>query len=788
MRGAASSVFCLFLVLLSVALSGCGGGSSNSGSGGTPPQASVTVQGPQSATVMLGQTAQFNAVVQNISNTAVTWQVNSVAGGNSTVGTISSAGLYTAPAVIPSPNQIQITAVSVATPTVSGSASFTLSSNIVVTVSPQIASVIEGQTQQFSVNVQNAFNVGVTWQVNGVAGGPCHGTFCDDGFVDGSGLYTAPQSTMTVTITAVSVADPSKSGSATVTVTPHVNVSISPQATPLLAGKSVQLSATVQNTSNTAVNWSIALPGAQIGSISSAGVYTAPASVSNLTIVLITATSVVDATIVGEAVIAVYAPSSSDTQMQGSYAFSFVPGNFVGDGTAVYAGSIVADGSGAITTGIVDNIGVGPASSTFSNPVIGAYMIGPNNQGQLALLPTQPNSGQVLVFQVALGSFNQGTAGRAFIGSWGSYGPAQLSSTGNGVLLAQDSAAFATSTLNGSYAFGTPIGGNEFLAGGFQADGAGNLASGSIDSNSGGLALSDAPFTGTYSVDSTDGRGTATLNIPTVGAINVVFYVVSAQKFLWVGSTPNGGAFAGSALPQSGAPFSTASLNGTTVFTLSASAGIMTADGNGNITGTVDGSEDNADGGGDAVTDQPFTGTYTVSANGRGSLSIFNQNFVIWLVNQNSAFIVEAPNGAAVQAGFMEPQAAGPFGVASISGPFATGGNSGPLDQTAGYNASQLFGTFSADGNGNVTGNLVSIVEPEPASYLCEAYPSLSGPYNPSCSFTGTYSISANGRGTITGTVTPNNPLAPTASSVIYMVSPNAFVTVGKLGVSFLGP
>src|SRR5207244_11472846 len=55
----------------------------------TPISVSVTIS-PILATVAAGGTQQFSAVVQNTSNTAVTWQVNGVTGGNATVGTISS--------------------------------------------------------------------------------------------------------------------------------------------------------------------------------------------------------------------------------------------------------------------------------------------------------------------------------------------------------------------------------------------------------------------------------------------------------------------------------------------------------------------------------------------------------------------------------------------------------------------------------------------------------------------------------------------------------------------------
>jgi hypothetical protein len=95
---------------------GCGGGSS-SGGGNT-----ITVSvSPPTVNVALGAQTQFTATVSGTSNTAVTWQVNGVAGGSSTTGTISSSGDYTAPATLPS-SSVTVTAVSQADTTVSGSA------------------------------------------------------------------------------------------------------------------------------------------------------------------------------------------------------------------------------------------------------------------------------------------------------------------------------------------------------------------------------------------------------------------------------------------------------------------------------------------------------------------------------------------------------------------------------------------------------------------------------------------------------------------------------------------
>src|SRR5215472_5550250 len=58
---------------------------------------------PTSASVSVGQTLQFAAKVTPMSRSGVTWSVNGVVGGSTTVGVISNSGLYTAPAVAPSP-------------------------------------------------------------------------------------------------------------------------------------------------------------------------------------------------------------------------------------------------------------------------------------------------------------------------------------------------------------------------------------------------------------------------------------------------------------------------------------------------------------------------------------------------------------------------------------------------------------------------------------------------------------------------------------------------------------
>jgi len=93
---------------------------------------------PVNESVVVGLTRQYTATVTGLASTAVTWYAGGVAGGNSTAGTISSTGLYTAPAALPGQNPVQITARSVANNTVYGSVYVTILSKgpTITSVSP----------------------------------------------------------------------------------------------------------------------------------------------------------------------------------------------------------------------------------------------------------------------------------------------------------------------------------------------------------------------------------------------------------------------------------------------------------------------------------------------------------------------------------------------------------------------------------------------------------------------------------------------------------------------------
>src|SRR3984893_8166951 len=75
------------------------------GCGSSKQKEAITISSP-AATVKLGQTQQFTATVTGNSNTNVSWTVNGVNGGNTSVGTVSTLGLYTAPVNALNPSSV----------------------------------------------------------------------------------------------------------------------------------------------------------------------------------------------------------------------------------------------------------------------------------------------------------------------------------------------------------------------------------------------------------------------------------------------------------------------------------------------------------------------------------------------------------------------------------------------------------------------------------------------------------------------------------------------------------
>jgi arylsulfate sulfotransferase len=145
------SFLCLFLFVY-----GCGGGQSQQQPAPpTTPPVSITVTvSPSLAAINTGQSTQFTAVVTG-DNSGVTWAVNGVAGGNSTLGTIDPTGKFTAPSATQS-SKVTITVTSTVDTSKSASASVEIvaPATVAATANPQVALLTIGSPDNSNVSVQ----------------------------------------------------------------------------------------------------------------------------------------------------------------------------------------------------------------------------------------------------------------------------------------------------------------------------------------------------------------------------------------------------------------------------------------------------------------------------------------------------------------------------------------------------------------------------------------------------------------------------------------------------------
>jgi hypothetical protein len=194
---------------------------------------------PSSATRAVGHRQNFTVQVNNTANQNVTWQVSGIAGGNISTGQICVAASnpcqqisasnggsvdYLSPAGVPSPNPVTVRATSQADSSQSASASVTILPHIVVSVLPGSASLASNGQQRFAATIGGTDNQQVNWNIVGTGCGVAGSC----GFIDSSGLYTAPASAPSpnlITIAATSAEDISQSGAATVSISGGPNIS-----------------------------------------------------------------------------------------------------------------------------------------------------------------------------------------------------------------------------------------------------------------------------------------------------------------------------------------------------------------------------------------------------------------------------------------------------------------------------------------------------------------------------------------------------------------------------------
>ncbi len=752
------------LSLCLMVAAGCNGGYGSSSS------SSITVKVASSASsITAGQTADITATVAyDSSNMGVTW---SVSGGGTLSNQTSTTAVYNAPSSVTANTTVTITATSVANTSVSAYVMITVTpaAAITVKITDPITTVAAGAAAvTLNATVQNdSTNSGVTWTLT-AGGANCMSTTCGtlSSATTTSVVYTPPAGTPASpynapTITATSIANTSASATDPFTITAPaslpISVSLSNTFTTIAAGAAgITLTATVQNDpTGDGVSWTLTTGGADCsttcGTLSSATttsvVYTPPSSVpaSPDNAPTITATSIADTVVTATDAFTITSTTANhDGMLKGQYAFLAA-----GFGTTVLAGSITANGSGAITGGEEDIVSQGQTPSISASDLAitsGTYTVD-TSDNRATLTYTDANK-NTFTFALALGSVSNGVATK------GQMIDENYLVTGS--LALQSPAAFSTSALTGSYAFGFP-GWNgslepEVSVGSFTMNN-GILSNGLMDMNDYGTLTAAATLTGSIS-GSIDSSGRGTFNFTVQGEAGTgteTFYVVSAGKFFAIVNNGNGSASYGEILQQSGGPYSLASLNGATIVSEQSGGGQNPPDdtlgiGTFNGSGTGSFSFDQIQGSG---SDQQTTGTATIvldsAANGRFTITPPGSSIILYMIAPNQAFLLDTATDPGF--GFIEPQTAGTYSNSMVQGSFFFG--TLPLVSPPASGLSYSSGVVTVSSAGAISGTSDEFSN---------------GTFTSGNSISGSLTLAGNGRATTSS-----------GDNVIYFASPTKF-------------
>ena len=726
--------------LAATILSGCGGGQP------APPPISVSISAASVQSVDQGQSVSFTAAVANdTAAKGVSWTVSGSGCTGAACGTLSAqnaqGATYLAPSSVSANLAVRIIATANADSTKSSSASIT------VVPPPSVTTTsLPGATAGVAYSATLHASGGITpygWAVSGGAFPPGL-NLNGDGSISGS-----PSAGGTFNFTA-QVTD---SGSPPLTAS--ANLSITAIVLPL----SVRTSSLPDGTIDVAYRqpvqadggippytWSIvsgSLPPWASQNSSSGSISGIPGTTgtANFT-VRVTDSQTPGLTSQQALSISIVAGSAANnSELNGHYAFLFHGFDDVKGAQVSAAGSFTADGKGKILSGIEDENG--PGGLKASVPFTGTYNIGSDNRGAFTIeTATESRTYALVLNSIASGVARKGRFVE-FDDTTGTTGQ-----RGSGVLRLQDTTAFAQNKIMGPYAFGfegqDAAGNREAIIGSFNTDGAGAIPTGIADQNIAGTA-NNPTLTGSYTAPSINsGRATMKLNFSNAVALDLTAYVLSPNEILVMTSNvfPSDGLLSGTLVSQSSMTIDNSLLHAHSVYyqlgvTPSAAAtqsfaeiGLLAADANGGMTVTYDRTL-----GSTLKKDQTFTATYAVQPGGRVSISGWygdaaSPSRILYLINKNEGFFLELSAG--VGFGFLEPQSAAPAG---------------------GFSDAFLSGTFSASTatpavSANPAGCGLAVLDGAGNFRQIANLSTVSGAIVDQ-STTGTYTITANGRGTV---------------------------------------
>ena len=457
--------------------------------------------------------------------------------------------------------------------------------------------------------------------------------------------------------------------------------------------------------------------------------------------------------------------ASMNSEMTGQYVFLL--SGFDGNGKPLAsAGSFTADGNGNITAGTIDLNGTGLAAPALDVAITtGTYAVGPDNRGKLTLT----TAAATYTYVLALDGISSGVASAGYLSEFDA-----TTATLTGKLALQSQPSFSVASVTGGFAFGlTGFAANSSAAsmlhrsviGETQFNATSSIASAEYLSSSSTTAAPITPISGSLAV-AANGRGTLSYTLPSgAGKIDLVVYLVSPTQYFALSADAASGPSAsdllsGQALQQTttNGNFNALSLNGISVLRaekldVTASGalypdvqiGLFSFNGSGKLSLS---SDENAGG---VVTTYSPAGTYTVSPNGRVTVSlatalggcadcVSDQTF-FYLVGTGQGFLMDY--SGPVTTGYFEPQTATTFNAGSLSGSYATGALE-PLSVAT----SNATGAIVSNGAGALTGTIDV---------------NGGGTLVPDTAITGSYTVGSNGRTTAT--------LSNGTKPVVYVIS-----------------
>jgi hypothetical protein len=350
----------------------------------------------------------------------------------------------------------------------------------------------------------------------------------------------------------------------------------------------------------------------------------------------------------------------TNASLKGQYVFSLtgIGVNQAANASEPFSEVVVftADGSGHLSVTVDDFDQSGTSFSLQSPPLSGTYGINKNGTGVLKF--NSSNYGITLVddnhFYVIQGD---------------------VFATASGTGEKQDTTAFSA-VPSGTFVFQSH---NLSISSrvGSMAVSSGNINA-LEDFLTLGSSLPNSPtaITGSFaSAPDADGRGTFTLSDGSTFA----YYMVNSSKFHFMFFSDSSSTLEiGQAEKQTGGPFSTASLGtnsyvfGTSGDTISNpvgihSAGVLTTDGSGNLTGTVDWEQDATVNSEISLQNTSF---YSLDTNGRGKFNLdlsngLSNQKIFWMVSPTRAYVL-VNSSAAIEDGTFSQQQGAPFSNSSM--------------------------------------------------------------------------------------------------------------------------